>query len=746
VVAEQSELSPEQQVLSEAMAIHRNEARNARLRALADSINDTARMARTTLTLALLVALYLGVTLLSSTDLNLFLNGQVVLPQVGVGVSVVQSYIFAPPVFVFLHAQALFMMTVLARKVRSYQAALDNEEIPRDRQAEYLDWLSAFAFVQLFLSERGVFNVSRLLSWLGTNVFPITLLFLIDVSFVRYQSEGLTAIHHGLLLLQVAIICAFNWRVYGGSPLMWLESMGEYKAMASRWAFNGWGPASGWVALTWVGFTQALGAIAVLFIALYAHPPKFNLETAAQDRTSIHRTSNTPGDTIRSTVPFLLAIVKGRNMLDEGPCEWWGFGCRYFDIGGETLVEETAEERFQLGLKEVSDEDVTRLRREHSVPFFAARRNFRFADFEGVFAPGINLQGADLRGSIAKPWPNDDDRADFTGANLKLASLDGADWSQALLNEAVLTGAHANGATFWNAQLNKTLFRCVNPGRFFREDRNCVRLQRMNLRDAELQGADLSGAELQRTSLIRVKLQGASLFRAQLQGADLKDAQLQGANLEDSRLQGTNLSGAQLQGAFGQPAGWKLAWMSGVTFGFAPLTDEPEGGTLSKRAEHELSTLLTNEMREQRVRRREDDVSVADHVRERVLRGVEEGSFSGGRPEAGDLVFYSTGVDLPEHERPPEGWPASPETDDPAYWLEWAAWTEDFACGSEHPARSSLRRWSGGIFGQVVGVIDDGPMKDTVREALMGAREVREDCPGLQAIPAEEWQEFVAGW
>ena len=109
--------------------IHRNEARNARLRALADSINDTARMARNTLTAALVVALYLGVTLLSSTDLNLFLNGQVVLPQVGTGVSVVQSYIFAPPVFVFLHVQALFMLGVLARKVRAYNKALIEEAV-----------------------------------------------------------------------------------------------------------------------------------------------------------------------------------------------------------------------------------------------------------------------------------------------------------------------------------------------------------------------------------------------------------------------------------------------------------------------------------------------------------------------------------------------------------------------------------------------------------------------------------------
>ena len=66
--------------------------------------------------------------------------------------------------FVFLHAQALYLMMVLARKVHTYQVALENEQIPRKRQVEYLDWLSAFAFVQLFLGERGVFNVSRLIA------------------------------------------------------------------------------------------------------------------------------------------------------------------------------------------------------------------------------------------------------------------------------------------------------------------------------------------------------------------------------------------------------------------------------------------------------------------------------------------------------------------------------------------------------------------------------------------------------
>ena len=57
-----------------------HEEQRARLHRLADSINDTARMTRTSLSLMLLVALYLGLTLVASTDENLLLNGQVTPP------------------------------------------------------------------------------------------------------------------------------------------------------------------------------------------------------------------------------------------------------------------------------------------------------------------------------------------------------------------------------------------------------------------------------------------------------------------------------------------------------------------------------------------------------------------------------------------------------------------------------------------------------------------------------------------
>ena len=63
-----------------AWEIHTREARHTRLQSLADSVNDTAHMARNSLSLLLIVVRYLGLTLIASTDENLLRNGQVVLP------------------------------------------------------------------------------------------------------------------------------------------------------------------------------------------------------------------------------------------------------------------------------------------------------------------------------------------------------------------------------------------------------------------------------------------------------------------------------------------------------------------------------------------------------------------------------------------------------------------------------------------------------------------------------------------
>lgn len=264
-----------------ALDIHRNEARNARLKALADSINDTARMARNTLTAALLVSLYLGVTLISSTDENLFRNGQVVLPQVGVGVSVVQSYIFAPPLFVFLHVQALFLLNVLAGKVRAYRDALEDEEVPEGRRREYWNWLSAFAFVQVFERQHSVWHPSRLLTWLTTNVVPLALLFAIDVSFVRYQSLEITWVHHGLFLADLVAIAWFNSQTIGGGWRLWRDRLflapsadaGDLRAIDIPRRSPVEVSAASVPSILWVGAFQLAALFAAFTLLEHAQPP-----------------------------------------------------------------------------------------------------------------------------------------------------------------------------------------------------------------------------------------------------------------------------------------------------------------------------------------------------------------------------------------------------------------------------------------------------------------------------------------
>ena len=90
------------------------------LRTLTDSINGNANVARTVIALLLLLALYLFLTLAASTDRNLLLDGQVLLPQLGVGLAVSTSYVLAPPVFIYLHLHAMMALATLARQMRTY--------------------------------------------------------------------------------------------------------------------------------------------------------------------------------------------------------------------------------------------------------------------------------------------------------------------------------------------------------------------------------------------------------------------------------------------------------------------------------------------------------------------------------------------------------------------------------------------------------------------------------------------------
>lgn len=136
------------------------------------------------------------------------------------------------------------------------------------------------------------------------------------------------------------------------------------------------------------------------------------------------------------------------------------------------------------------------------------------------YGEGLSLAGRHLRGFSAIGGYLPKLRLD------KNSDLQGADFSAAQLQRAVLSGAKLQGAMLDDAQLQGSI-----------------------LIWSHLEGASMSGANLQEADLYLVQLQGADLSNANLQGANLNVAQLPGADLHGAKLQGANLAAAQLQGA-----------------------------------------------------------------------------------------------------------------------------------------------------------------------------------------------------
>ena len=525
------------------------EEQRARLHHLADSINDTALMARTSLSLMLLVALYLGLTLVFSTDEDLLLNAQVTLPQAGVDISVAQSYLFAPPIFFSLHIPLLFLLSVLARKIRTFEAAL-KEEFPNAllprlqnkvevKREECWEWLSAFAFAQLFRKTPGRRRVLRIaartLAWFGIEAVPLALLFLIAVSFVRYQSDWITRSHHCIFILDLVSIGIFNWFVLPGRD----RRQGENSHRSSAVRFGRWISGRSTVILGWI-WTLVRGIVAfcmALLLICYARPPQFNPQSVEDDRKSIWRGDDREfWQAAREFRPAMRGFCqavwhRGENPLDAGPCRWWGFGCRYLDVRNKQLLSaQTVEDIQSFGL---------------GSPDLAGRR-LRFARFGYIYLPGVDLhqtelQGADLKGT------------ELQGANLRGAELQGANLAWAKLQGANLRGAELQRANLEEAGLQGASLRKAE-------------LQGANLSEAELQGANLREARLQGANFTRAELQGSSLQEAKLQGASLVKAKLQEADLVGTELQGANLREAALLGSRGQPDSWCLTWMPHVSF------------------------------------------------------------------------------------------------------------------------------------------------------------------------------------
>ena len=537
--------------------------RRDRLRFLSETVNETARMARVNVSLVLIAALYLALTLLSATDENLLRNSIVTLPQLQTGISLKLSYIFAPIVFLYLHVQTLFLLIVLAKKVKRFQTALDDEITDATEKAECWDWLSAFSFVQVHGGTGTFARFTRILVWLGISAIPLTLFFLIDLSFMRFQSLGISVIHHVCFLADLVAVYLFNRQaVPDRLQFHWCYLRELFRPNGGSWVSGERMRKLG--IISW--FT--LKTVMVALLLIYAWPPEYK---------------SIPSDAPKN---WYDEEIIGFNIFDDVLCPespWRGV-CRKLDVSGNTLTRFGSDWDAAVAPKKFEGDEAEQYRRRFGLDL--EKRSLRFADFRKAWIPAIRLTWADLRG------------AHFTsvranGASLAEALMDGADLIDAEMNGANLSGAEMNGANLSDAEMNNA--------NLFDAEMNGANLSYAEMNDtildfAEMNGANLSYAEMNDTildfaemndaDLLYTKMNDADLLYTKMNGANLSDAKMNNANLFDAEMNGANLSGAEMYGAN----------LIGAEMNGANLFDAKMNGANLIRAEMNDANLFDAEM------------------------------------------------------------------------------------------------------------------------------------------------------
>lgn len=463
------------------------------LKDLVSAANEVAKTARDVLTAMLVVALTLAATMIAATDEALLRDTAEVFPGLGVKVRLSTIFLLAPIVFVFLHANALLQLHLLAGRIRGLNAQMEAQGLDETARRSWRRMIHGFAFAQLLAGEDGHGGAGEkahrtllaVMSWLAITAVPVVLLVCTQVSFVRYQSDPITLAHQIVLGADLTLLLWFHFAHWG-------------RVTAWRWASVLWSACALVVTggLGWLSLSQAL-------------PPGPEVEKLGGKM--LDKTCRVPGLT---------------------------WSCRYLDLSGRTLVNNDARPDL---LKPFADSDVAS--KEHQSKMVALDlhgRILRFANFERAQLFAANLRGIQAERS---QWY----RAVLTGVNLENSSLRNAGLSEASLQGANLAGAWLHSAYLFRASLQGAhLFRAHLPGANLRE----ALLQGAKLSEADLQGALLIEALLQGGDLAKASLQGADLTLASLQGADLDGASFQGADLLMASLQGANLEKVNLAGAF----------------------------------------------------------------------------------------------------------------------------------------------------------------------------------------------------
>jgi len=469
-----------------------DETYSATLDKLIAGTNDVAATARTILTAMLVVAVTMAATMIAATDEALLRDSAEVFPNLGVKIKLSTAYVMAPIIFAFLHANALLQLHLLWQRLDGVEVEMRQLGINTRECARWRRTIHGLAFAQLMLGRENhdgsplLAGVHRLLmaflSWVAIVAVPVILLVTAQVSFVRYQSSAITAVHQVVLTLDLLLLFWFHLAHWG-------------QLVKSPWLSSGWSAAAALAAafLLWLSWGQAIPPQPTEF-------PKAVrwIETDEGKATW----SNSFGSWV-SQVVWPALTEDGVNFLDRFAVKSsWTWVHRYLDLSHRTLINSDAKPEL--------------------VNSFAASEDERAALQRSMVV--LDLRGRIFRFAIF-------DQVQLFSADLQALNAENSSWNGAILNGARLDDSHIEGASFIGASLkNVRMPRASAAGAKFLGGT----LAGSFLFYSDFRGAHFSGVDLSAASLMGANLNGATFQNAKIIGTRFDIAKLSGVIIQNS--------------------------------------------------------------------------------------------------------------------------------------------------------------------------------------------------------------------
>jgi uncharacterized protein YjbI with pentapeptide repeats len=185
---------------------------------LLKAVNDASGSARGLFITLMVLALYFLIVVSGTDDLALLRNATVAVPTLSNATLPARSfYMCAPLIFVFLHLDLLIHLKLLSDKLYRYNELLETSGMDEATVRDYRLRLAGFPFSNWLGSDprtgRIAYALQGAIVWITLVLLPLAVLLTMQLGFLAYQSEAVTWLHRGALIVDAGLLLYF-WEAF----------------------------------------------------------------------------------------------------------------------------------------------------------------------------------------------------------------------------------------------------------------------------------------------------------------------------------------------------------------------------------------------------------------------------------------------------------------------------------------------------------------------------------------------------